>query len=366
MVLTDIRTRAEWAFDVIRTRAPLLMPGVKVPGVQAALLAPGVEMLRFCTGVRDNRRPDPIDERTIFQIGSISKSIAAMGAVRMHHLGILDLDEPVQGRLKRWKIPGYVAQGRDLSKVTVRTLVSHTAGFNVHGYPYLPEDQPPPSAAQILAGIDGPACHLEFEFDPGTTPKYASANFQVLQMVMEDASGVPFAPWMKDNLLTPLGMHDSAYEWDDDIKARLISRHTGEGQALPRMYRGAKASSNLHTTAFDLARAAWAIVAARHGDHRYDHVIPPSLMDEMIRAQPPGLTGAMWGLGWFLDEGFRQSTFKAGGAFEGVWSWMEGFPSTGFVVVMLTNCQSGRAVTKPIMDQIRPVIAGEDVPSTSA
>lgn len=344
--------------DCVRALAPGLIASTGVPGMAVTVTDATGRFESDYFGVRDLRTLRKVDPATMFQIGSVSKAIASLGAVRAHVLGLIDLDEPIVPRLRSWKFPEHLARGRDLSRITLRTLISHTAGLNVHGYPYLPPDRPAPSAAQILDGIDGPEHRLDFLHDPGTKCWYASAHFVLLQCLIEDVTGQPYARWMHENVLMPLGMWDSSYVWNADIRARLASRHTGERDILPMMHRAVLASSNLHTNSRDLARATSLMFRARFGDHTYDWYLPPELAAEMIRPQPPWLTQPHWGLGWYLGEGFQQTTFKAGGAFEGVWCWLEGFPQTGVTVVMLTNSQSGAYATKPIMERLRPSLLG--------
>jgi CubicO group peptidase (beta-lactamase class C family) len=299
-----------------------------------------------------------IDPDTVFQIGSVSKAISGAGIVRLQVLGHMTLDEPVEPRLKSWKFPRRMREAHDVSGVTLRTLLSHFAGLNVHGYPYRPLNSPMPSAAQILEAVDGPEYALDFLGPPGKTMHYSSANFVLLQMLVEDVTGEPFAQWMKRTYLMPVGMHDSAYLWDEAYADNFAMRHTGEGQMLPIMQRAVLASSNLHTTPSDLARAMSLLLASRSGNSAWDWFLPPDLARAMTTGQPQGAADPHWGLGWYLGHAHLHSTFKAGGAFEGVWSWLEGFPATGVCVVMLTNSQSGQAVTKPIMERLRPGLLG--------
>jgi CubicO group peptidase (beta-lactamase class C family) len=350
------RRLAQEVARIIREMTPGLLRATGVPGLSACVADPFGPVDSIALGVREIGTDLRIDLDTVFQIGSVSKAISAVGLVRLVTLGCITLDEPILPRLRSWTFPRRILASHDPSALTMRHLLCHFSGLNVHGYPYLPLDSRLPSAAEILDGIDGPEYALDFLGPPGRTMHYSSANYVLLQLLAEDLTGEPFARWMHRTYLAPLGMHRSSYLWSHGFAGNFARRHTGEGQALPTMQRAVLASSNLHTTPTDLARVTSLVLAARFGNHDHDWFMPPDLAAEMIRGQPDAQSDPHWGLGWYLGFSQYHSTFKAGGAFEGVWSWLEGFPSCGVSVVMLTNSQSGQDVTRPIMERVRPLL----------
>src|SRR5215469_2383243 len=101
-------------------------------------------------GVTDAASKTPVTTRTLFQAGSISKPVAATGALYLVEKGKLSLDEPVNEKLKTWKVPDN--EFTATQKVTLRRLMSHTAGLTVHGFPGYDVDEPLPTLAQILNG----------------------------------------------------------------------------------------------------------------------------------------------------------------------------------------------------------------------
>ena len=98
--------------------------------------------------------------------------------------------------------------------------------------------------------------------------------------------------------------------------------------------------------------------------------LPGAASAELVRPQPVAQVAAgeerHWGLGWYLGRPEVQTTYKAGGAFEGVWCWLEAFPASGVCVVLLTNSQSGARATHPIMNELRPFLLHTDQPHASA
>ena len=86
---------------------------------------------------------------TGFNVGSISKTIAAWGVMTLVEQGRIDLDAPVATYLTRWSLP---ESGFDEDGVTMRRLLSHTAGLSLHGYPGWGPDELLPTLEESLSG----------------------------------------------------------------------------------------------------------------------------------------------------------------------------------------------------------------------
>src|SRR5262249_44546830 len=149
-----------------------------------------------------------VDAETLFQAASISKPVTAMAVVRMAQEGRLGLDQPVNELLKRWKLPEN--EFTVARKVTVRDLLSHTAGATVGGFPGYPAGTPLPSLLEILDGKP-PANTPPIRVDsvPGPTYRYSGGGYTVLRLMLEDVSGQPFDELMRKMVLEPLGMMHS-------------------------------------------------------------------------------------------------------------------------------------------------------------
>ncbi len=121
----------------------------KTPGMSIAVINNGeVEWARGF-GVKEWGKKEKIDENTLFLAGSVSKPVFALGVMWLVEKGILDLDEDVNNYLTSWKVP----QVEDWQPiVTLRQLLSHTAGFTVHGFPGYLSSEDIPSTPQILDG----------------------------------------------------------------------------------------------------------------------------------------------------------------------------------------------------------------------
>lgn len=121
-----------------------------VPGVSIAVIKDSKIVWSKAYGIMDKETNEPVTTTTLFQAGSISKPVAAYGALKEVELGKLTLDENINNYLTAWKLPDN--EFTKEKKVGLRHLLSHTGGLTVHGFPgYTPGD-PVPSLIQVLNG----------------------------------------------------------------------------------------------------------------------------------------------------------------------------------------------------------------------
>ena len=187
------------------------MADLKVPGVSVAVINGGTIEWARGYGVAETGSATPVTPRTLFQAASISKPVAALGALRLVERGQLSLDQDVNERLTSWKVPENEFTKQE--KVTLRRLLSHSAGLTVHGFPGYAADAPVPSLIQVLDGVK-PANTAAIRADilPGSVWRYSGGGFTVMQQLVIDVTGRPFPALLADLVLVPVGMTDSTYE----------------------------------------------------------------------------------------------------------------------------------------------------------
>jgi CubicO group peptidase (beta-lactamase class C family) len=134
---------------------------------------------------------------TLFQAGSISKPVAALGALRLVEQGLLSLDEDVNARLKSWKVPEN--EFTQTQKVTLRRLLSHSAGLTVHGFPGYDVTVRMPSTVEVLDGAGNTAA-VRVTVVPGSLSRYSGGGYTVMQLLLSDVSGKPFAQFMREEV----------------------------------------------------------------------------------------------------------------------------------------------------------------------
>jgi len=310
-----------------------------IPGLSLAIIENGKIVKAQGYGFTEKDGKTPVTTTTLFQAGSVSKPVAALGALHLVEQGKLVLDDDVNAKLLAWKLPE-----NDLSaenKVTLRRLLSHNAGLTVHGFPGYAKGAPIPSVIQVLNG-DQPANTAPVRVDivPGSKVRYSGGGYTVMQQLLIDVSGQAFPDYMRDAVLKPFGMNDSSYLQPPQAeRARMNasgyfadrSMVPGRWHVYPEM-----AAAGLWTNASDLARFAIGIQQSLAGTSNL--VISQDLTQQMLTPQKENV-----GLGLFLDGASTAQRFSHGGRDEGFDTLLTAFSRTGqgAVIMINTNDNSG-------------------------
>lgn len=313
-----------------------------VPGVAVTVIDDGRIAWARGFGTRESGRDWPVDTTTLFQAGSISKPVFATGALELVEEGVLSLDEDVSRYLTSWRIPD--SRFTDGRPITLRQLLSHTAGLTVHGFPGYDRDAEIPGVPQVLDGT-GPANTAPVRSDtvPGERFSYSGGGYTVAQLAASDATGEAFPALMRRLVLGPAGMTRSTFENPppDSLLDRMATGHEesdtpteGRFHVYPEM-----AAAGLWTTAPDLARWAIDVSRAWRGE---GGVLSRETAREMLEPQvelPGGglPEGEAWGLGPELGGTGDSLRFGHGGRDEGFVASAHVWPELGRGMVVLTN-----------------------------
>ncbi|MEU9363216.1 serine hydrolase domain-containing protein, partial [Streptomyces avermitilis] len=313
-----------------------------VPGVALAVLRDGAVAELRGHGTLEAGGSDPVTERTLFQVGSISKHLTAFAVLRLVHQGLIDLDADIDGYLTSWHLADDPAAP---GTVTVRTLLGHRAGLARHRSVGFRPGEQLPTLLDLLEGrppVTTP--RVRRELPPGEVFRKSSTHYWVLQQVLEDVTGEPFETLMRRLVLDPLGLADTSFDQEHPRTAGLpvALGHDAHGTPLGGGWRERAhlAAAGLWTTAGDAARFVLAVRDALLGAP--GALVPQALARELLA----GETGTFYGLGTIVDDTGDDLEFGHGGEPSGYWnmaiSRMHG--GTGFVA--LTNADSGKAVVK--------------------
>jgi CubicO group peptidase (beta-lactamase class C family) len=194
-----------------------------------------------------------VDQTSLFQVASLSKWITAWGVMTLVEQRKIDLDAPVSRYLTRWRLP---PSAYDNNQVTVRRLLSHTAGLTDGlGFLGYPPNQAPPTIEQELTrtrdGQPGAAAVRMGAAADGTW-RYSGGGYLILQLLIEEVSHEPFNAYMRRAVLQPLGMTQSTFV--DPDPAHLAEHFGARGETrAPATYTAVGAAS-LFTSADDLTR----------------------------------------------------------------------------------------------------------------
>ncbi|PJD97246.1 MAG: hypothetical protein CK425_03780 [Parachlamydia sp.] len=327
----------------------------KVPGVSIAVVNNGeMEWAHGYGQVTNEPRAAHVDEHTLFQAGSISKSITAFGALLLVQQGKISLDEDVNPYLKRWKIPEN--SFTKTAKVTLRRLLSHTAGTSVHGFPGYSSTAPIPTLIEILEG-GKPVANTDpvtVISTPGTELKYSGGGTTIVQLLIEDLTGEHFDSWMQNNVLKPLGMLESTFTQPLPLSYAMHAAYghhlngvaiEGKWHTYPEM-----AAAGLWTTPKDLAQFILYIQAALKDEKTTP--LKLAYVKEMITRQKIGDKDIDSGLGFFLENEGKDLVFDHGGQDEGFIARLTGYAFRGQGAVIMMNNDSGWGLMEEITNSI--------------
>ena len=290
-----------WGRDPVRTGLVQAVEGAArqalaastTPGLAVALVYHGQVVWAAGYGLADRTTGQPVTATTCFQAASLSKPVTAWGVLRLVESGRIGLDEPVLGRLRRWRLQ---PSPLDADGITVRRLLSHTAGLSVHGYVGQTPDRPLPSIVASLSGKTGDGFPVELLEAPGQRWLYSGGGYSVLQLLVEELTGRPFADYLQAEVLAPLGMTASSFQWSRTFET--ARPHDAGGRAIPDFVFAEQAAAGLVTTAPDLALFLAAALAGPRDEPPGRGVLSPAGVQVALTAAPA--TDGRWGLGYGL------------------------------------------------------------------
>ena len=240
-----------------------------------------------------------VDRDTLFQVASVSKWITAWGVMALVEAGRLDLDAPVGAYLTRWRLP----PGRfDNKEVTVRRLLSHTAGLTDGlGYcgfaPGQPMDTLEASLTRASDACPGSDGAVVAGAEPGAGWRYSGGGYTLLQLVVEEVTGEPFPAYMRRAVLAPLGMNRSTFETAAGNAENVATFYDSDGSEATHYRYTASAAASLYTSAADLTRFVQAHLPGPGGEPRGRGVLSPTTLEAMRRPHAAQYGADMWGLG---------------------------------------------------------------------
>ncbi|MEM7244438.1 MAG: serine hydrolase [Acidobacteriota bacterium] len=283
-------------------------------------------------GLADRETGEKATRRTLFQAASISKSVAAFGALKMVEQGQLSLDTDINDTLKSWRLPDN-EHTKD-NKVTLTHLLAHTGGLTVHGFPGYAVGEDIATTVQVLDG-SGPANTSPVRVDkvPGESYRYSGGGYTIAQLMMADAAGKPFPELMDELVLKPVGMRRSNFL--QPLPSRSL-RHAAAGilpdksvvdgkrHAYPEL-----AAAGLWTTAEDLARFAIEMQLALRGD---SEVLERATAEKLVEP-----LSASYGRGFNVWRQELAPYFGHDGWNEGFCSVMTAHRTAGYGAVVMIN-----------------------------
>jgi CubicO group peptidase (beta-lactamase class C family) len=292
-------------------------------------------------GWANQQRQIAAGSRTIYRIGSISKSFTAVVMAQLAAEGRFELDDPVVryfGQLR-----SLAATEDDVNAISFRHLASHTAGLIRE--PGLPDAAAGPMAEwedKVIASLPT----VTLLGPPGEQYSYSNIGFGTLGLVTSRVAGRPFMDLVRERIIAPLGMNNTVFVMNASMQPYLAVGYIVEEDstittALPELEhagRGYKVpNGGIYSTVADLARFASGVMGTSPTP-----LLPPQMREELIRIQTPEDPENGYGLGFTirtLENGMR--VVGHGGSVAGYNATIVFDPATTLGVVMLRNYNRG-------------------------
>lgn len=321
--------------DYLDERIPALMTDYGIPGVNIALIQRGQIRWSQAYGYADLEQGRKMTTDTHCRVESISKSVTAWGVMNLVEEGKIDLDKPAEQYLKNWRFPE--SQFSE-DKVTVRQLLTHTAGMPLGDFldRYSPKEEMP-SLRESLAKN---ACLIQ---EPGVAFSYSNTGYNMLELLIEEVTGLDFAEYMEKEVLMPLGMYKSSYNWSEKFDPPVPVGYDLKGTPIPVYLYPEKASGGLFAPLEDIATF---VIAGMTNNFHTDRKVLNDQSISMLYAPMIkkigvyGLVFDSYGMGYYLEtlsDGKR--SVANGGQGAGIMTYFQAVPETGDGIVILTNSQ---------------------------
>lgn len=290
-------------------------------------------------GWADSANQIPVTTQTLFQAASISKSLNALGVLKLVEEKKLDIHEGINHYLKSWHLPE--SNFTTDKRITVYNLLNHTGGLNVHGFLGYEKGDSIPSIVQILNG-ENPANSdaIRSVAAPGTKVEYSGGGIEISQLIVMDIMHEPYDKYQWDEVLKPLGMRNSFYTQPPpkNKTAFLASGYDTNGKEINGGYHiyPELAAAGLWTNPTDLSK--FIIETQLSYEGKSNKILSQTMTKEMLTP----FKGSDAGLGVFIDSIGNRTYFQHGGSNVGFKSqYFASLADGDGVVVMVNSDQDG-------------------------
>jgi CubicO group peptidase (beta-lactamase class C family) len=239
-------------------------------------------------GEQDSQAHVPVDSRTIYHWASITKTMTGIAIMQLRDRGLLKLDDPIIRYVP--ELASVHNPFGDTGAITLRQLMSHSAGFRGGTWPWR-EHGWQPFEPKIWAQLEAMLPYTEVQFKPGTRFSYSNPGIVYLGQVIERLSGEDFEVYVDKNILKPLGMNASYFDRTPPhlLRHRSHSYYMRDGKRVAAPFdvdTGVTVSNGgLNAPMPDMAKYVAFLLGDPNRRGEYDLVLKRSSLEEMWRPQ---------------------------------------------------------------------------------
>ena len=306
----------------------------KIPGVAIGVFTDDREIYA-CHGVTSIENPLPVDQDTLFIIGSVTKTFTATTLMRLVAEGTVKLDAPVRQYVPELKL----ADEQSAKTVTVLNLLNHTSGLDWR------VDVDSGEGDDALAREVAKLAELKLIAPPGTRASYSQAGFDLLGRIIEKVTGKTYEQAVASLLFEPLELLHSHFSRDDVMTRRFAVGHNRDENgklsiARPwKHWRSNNPGGGLASSVADQIR--WARFHLGDGHSKNGTRVLPAEVLHQMQQQMVTLRGSSlgdaFGICWFLRDVDGVRTIGHGGSANGQFAELLIVPERNFAVVSLSN-----------------------------
>ena len=303
----------------------------------------------YIHGVKRRAKKEKVTADTLFQAASISKPVFTVAVMRLFERGILDIDKDISEYLIDYEVPTY---DNKKYKITLRQILSHYAGLNLHGFAGYQQGQKIPTVEQILNGAF-PSNHIKLKLfrKPGIGFQYSGGGYVLAQKIVTDNCKQDFCSLMNELVLLPLNMTHSTFSQplsNDKLNEIAFGYNLhnlqlpGGCNIMPEL-----SAAGLWTTPSDLARFGIEIMKPLNGEGSFLKKDTVKLMTTAAYENSP------YGIGFAVNQSKKGSTFEHGGSNPGYHSYMTFCPEDGSGMVVMQNSDIGANICGEVVNAFK-------------
>lgn len=314
-----------------------------------------IENYKICEtythGVKRRKTKEKVTTNTLFQAGSISKPVFAVAVMRLLERGTLNIDADISEYLTDFEVPTYDNQKH---KITLRQILSHHAGLNLHGFAGYQQGQKIPTVDQILNGAF-PSNNIKLKLikDPETGFQYSGGGYALAQKIVSDVCKLNFCDLMFELVLSPLFMLHSTYlhPIPKDKSNEIAFGYNPHNLQLPGGYNimPELSAAGLWTTPSDLARFGIEIMKALKSESAFLEKDTAKLMTTKAYENSP------YGVGFAVNQSKKGETFGHAGSNFGYRSNMIFCPDEGSGIVVMQNSDIGLRIPIEVTNAFKEI-----------
>jgi CubicO group peptidase (beta-lactamase class C family) len=326
---------------------------LNVPSVSIALIDEG--RIAFARAYGKGATPD-----NLYQAASLSKFVAAIGAMRLVEVGTLTLDEDVNDGLTSWRVPSNSFDATH--KVTLRGLLSMTGGIGVSGFLGYAAGTPIPTLIEVLNGTPpANSAPVTVIAVPGSAYHCSGGGYEIAETLMQDVTGKPFPQLMQDLVLGPMGMTDSSFDQppSSTFMAKAVSGHFSDGEELPGRWHifPEHAAAGLWSTPTDLARLLVQLANTWQGLSSI--FLHRQTLEQVLTPQ----NGGPYGLGAAVAGDGASLVLMKRGQNVGYQSYLILYPASGQGLVVMTNSDDGSKLAEALIKRAALAYGWPELPA---